>query len=886
MKKKIIIIDGHYCLYQNYFSFIKLKNKNGSSTGVLYGYIRLLNKLIEKFNPKKIIIVFDTPKKTNRHKLFTKYKKNRISMPNELKKQINPLKKIIKALNITIISIKKIEADDIIGTISRIFTKKKYYIFIYSADKDMTQLIKKNVFVIPGSIKKVLNKNDIFKKYGVYPKSIADFLCLVGDFSDNIRGVLGIGKKTAKILLQSFSSIKKIYKNIEKISFLPIKNIKNIKKNLEKNKKNTFLSYQLTKINKNIELPKIHSIIKKNTLNIEFIKKKFEFYQLNEYLKKINDNTFSILNIYNKKKKMKKKHKYIEIVKKKILLKLINKIIKKKIFAISIYEKKKNEKKKKFYLSITIEKHETWWFIYKKKKNISIKKILKYLRPILENNKYYKIGKNLKNVFHIFQEYNILFRGIHFDTTIINYYYKLNYKKNKKYQNLIYKYKKNKKEKSFKRKFIIMQESLISLKIYFLFKKNIKKKKRENFQLIDMSLLPILAEIENNGVLIKKKILKKQKKNHEKTLKKLKKKIFKITKEKFNINSSKQLQNILFKKFNLPKIYKTKLGNISTNEIVLKKLSKIHILPKIILQFRLIKKIINTYLRNLIKSINNKTNRIHTTYNQINTSTGRLSSKNPNLQNIPIKTKIGRKLRIAFITKKKWLLLTADYSHIELRIIAHYSKDKNLIKDLLKNKDIHISTASHIFNKPLEKIKKYHRNIAKTINFSILYGISPFGLSKKLNISIKKSKNLIYRYFLKYNKIKRFIKNTYKTAKKRGYIKTLFKRKLYIPNINSKNIYLKNSAKRFCINLMIQNTASDIIKKSMITLHHLFKKKFPKDIKIIMQIHDELIFEIKEKKKDKIIDVIKKIMENNTKLIIPLYITTKIGKNWKEIKSI
>ncbi|VAX76685.1 DNA polymerase [Buchnera aphidicola] len=401
-----------------------------------------------------------------------------------------------------------------------------------------------------------------------------------------------------------------------------------------------------------------------------------------------------------------------------------------------------------------------------------------------------------------------------------------------------------------------------------------------------MPLLTVLTTIENNGVLIKKTILKKQKKKITKTIKKIKKNIYLLNKKKFNINSLNQLKKILFDKYHLPHILTTKKGQISINDKVLEKLSKIHKLPKMILQYRILNKIKNTYLKNLINSINKKTKRIHTTYHQTSTSTGRLSSSNPNLQNIPIKTKLGRKIRIAFIVKKKWLLITADYSHIELKIIAHYSQDKNLIQDLSKNNDVHKNTASHIFKLPTEKILPLHRNIAKTINFSILYGISPFGLSQKLNISILEARKYIISYFKKYKKLKKYIIETYNAAKKEESITTLFGRKIYIPNINSKNTILKKNAKRFCINSIIQNTASDIIKKAMIHIDDTFKKKFLNDAKIIMQIHDELIFEIKEEKKSILIPIIKYHMEQSTQLILPLNVVIKTGKNWKEIKKL
>ncbi|VFP86046.1 DNA polymerase I [Buchnera aphidicola (Cinara pseudotaxifoliae)] len=887
-KKKIILIDGNYCLYQTYFSYLKLKNKKGNSTGILYGCIKIFNKLIEKFNPKNILIVFDTPTPTFRHQLYNKYKLNRNPMPGNLKKQIKPLKKIIQLLGIPIISIKNVEADDVISSLSKKFIKKNFYIFIYSADKDLTQLVNKKISIIPGNFNTdILNKKNVYKKYGVHAKFMADFLGLTGDSSDNIPGVPGIGKKTAAILLQNFSSISDIYKNINHVIDLPIRNIKNITNSLKKNKKTAFLSYQLTKLNQNIYIENISSHLKKNKIDIPLLLKNFQNHQFNKYIKQIYANQFPILNKYHKKKN---KNIHIEIINTDIISKMINIIVQKKIFSIAIDFHTNKEKKVFFYISISVKNYTTWWYIYnqkKKKKNIVTPTIIiKKIKPILENEKYHKIGTDLKKVFHILKKFNVTLTGIYFDTLIALYYYQLSSKKKEYKKNTPKNYEK--KNDIFNSKKIIsyiIQKSLYPLQKYFQDIKYLTINSKKSFRSIDMPLVQVLSIMENTGVLIKKKILKNQKKKINCTLSKLKKKIYFITQEKFNINSPKQLQKILFKKYNFPSFKKTKTGNISTDETVLTKLSKIHKLPKIILQYRILKKLKNTYLKKLIQSVNTKKNRIHTTYHQNATSTGRLSSSNPNLQNIPIKTKIGRKLRIAFIAKKKWLLLTADYSHIELRIMAHYSNDKKMIEDLSHPQDIHYNSAKHIFNIHKNEIKPYHRNIAKIVNFSILYGISSFGLSQKLNISVCRAKELIKNYFLNYKTIKKYMKNTYNYAKKKKYVKTLFGRKIYIPNINSKNQTLKNNAKRFCINVIIQNTASDIIKTSMIKLQHIFQKKYSNDAKIIMQIHDELIFEVKEKKISKFIHLIKHHMENNIKLIVPLYVSIKTGKNWKEMKS-
>ncbi|AEH39854.1 5'-3' exonuclease domain of DNA polymerase I [Buchnera aphidicola (Cinara tujafilina)] len=862
-KKKIILIDGHFCMYKIYFAYPPLHNNIGETTTILYGMIKLINSIIIKFQPDNIIIIFDTHTKTFRHQLYKKYKDNRLSIPKKLLNQVNPLKKIIKFMGIPIIYINNFEADDIIGTLSNIFQKKNFHNIIYSADKDMVQLINKNIFVNPGNIKKLLKKKDIYKIYGVYPKSIADFLSLVGDPSDNIPGVIGIGKKTAAILLKNFNSINKIYNNIKKIKNLPIRGIKRKIEYLKIGKKNAFLSYNLTKIKTNIDLKCDISTLKLNKPNTNMLIKEFKYYKLTQYLNEIHNKKFPIINLYKKLKISKKRYEFMYKIIDNIK-KLKNYVsFKKKIFVISLHLKNIDFNNMSICgLVFSTENNKHWYCLNtpkpaKKSSSIlNIQSILHILKPILESNKYLKIGKNIKFIFHILKKYNITLRGIIFDVLILYYLFNPIYTFYIELKNLIQKYE-NKNEYSNLDK--IIKNANLSYKIFIKSKIYFKKEKKQKilFESIDIPLISILASMENNGILIKKKILKNKKKINN-TIHQLKINIYKIVGEKFNINSTNTIKNILFNKYKLPIIKKQKTEKYSTDEQVLKILSSLHPLPKILLQYRTLYKIQTTYINQLPKMINKITGRIHTTYNQDLTSTGRLSSSKPNLQNIPIRTKIGKKIRTAFITKNNWILLTADYSQIELRILAYYSQDTKLITELCQNNDLHYATASNIFKiNDITKIDKKHRNIGKIVNFSIIYGISSFGLSKQLNISILKAKKYIKRYFYKYIEVKKYIDTIHKKTEKKGYIKTLFSRKIYVPNINSKNKKIKNSAKRFCLNALIQSTSADIIKKSMIDIYLKIQDKYPNDAKLIMQIHDELIFEIRKEKNKKLYLILK-----------------------------
>lgn len=568
-------------------------------------------------------------------------------------------------------------------------------------------------------------------------------------------------------------------------------------------------------------------------------------------------------------------------------------ILKKNIFVISLHAININSNNISILgLIFSTQYNQHWYCLCQPEKNknfpsnFNLEAILKILKPVLENKKYFKIGKNIKFIFHIFKKYNITLQGIKFDTLIVYYLFNPIYKFYNELKTLFQQYDNKNEYNNIKK---IIKNSYISYKIYIKSKLYFQqaKKQKEIFKCIDMPLVSILAIMESYGILIKKEILQKQTIKNTNTLRQLKKNIYQIVGEKFNINSTKKIQEILFKKYQLPVIKKTKKGKNSTDEQVLKILSTHHPLPKILLKYRTINKLNTTYLKKLPQMINSKTGRIHTTYNQFLTSTGRLSSSKPNLQNIPIRTQIGKKIRTAFITQKKWILLTADYSQIELRILAHYSQDKKLISEFFENCDLHYATALNIFNlKKTDKIKKIHRNIGKIVNFSIMYGISAFGLSKQLNISLVDSQKYIKKYFFKYFGVKKYIHEIHKKTEKKKYIKTLFSRKIYIPNITSYNKVLKNSAKRFCINALIQSTAADIIKKSMINIHHLIQKKYHQDAKLIMQIHDELVFEIKKEKKEKISIEIKRLMENCVTLKVPLKASINIGKNWGSLKEI
>ncbi|WP_343153400.1 DNA polymerase I [Buchnera aphidicola (Mindarus keteleerifoliae)] len=890
----IILIDGNIYIYRFYHALPKLKNSFEEPSNAIYGMVNMLLNLLKKYKPKKIIVIFDSHKKNFRHSIFRNYKNNRTSMPENLKVQISPLKSVINMLGIPTISIPTIEADDIIGTIAKKESRKGNTVLIQSYDKDMIQLVKKEIKIIYSTNSEIIDSNKIKEKYGFSPKKIVDFLCLIGDKSDSIPGISGIGKKTASILISKYGSIESIYKNLKKITPSVVRNSKKIISSLIKYKKSVFLFKKIITIKSDIYL-NIEEKLKFSNPKILNLYLFFKYYNFNTWIKKIKNFNF----FYQKKSIIKKKPSNFIIFSKKLkknFHEIINTI--EKSFSISFFLHFDNYKKKKKSLKgIAFSTNEKKTIYFPFKENISINDFQK----IFENKKIKKISKNLKEDRKVLKENKITLKGDQYDIFVESYILNSKFGEKCNLYELKEKWIKNKiinknekKEKTFDntknnkkytlRKNDVMIQTEIIFKLHQKLSNFFKKDKYNLFILnnIDLPLIKVIEKIENNGVLIDQHLLKEQSQKNALKLIDLKKLAHKLSNSSFNLLSNKQLQPILFKNEKSKKIKKNKNGNFSTSKTVLKALSFENPLAKIILNYRKLKKLQSNYLDTLPNMINPKDNRIHTSYHQTLTSTGRLSSKNPNLQNIPIRTKEGNLLRKSFVVPPKSIITAIDYSQIELRILAHLSNDPYLINAFKKNKDIHVLTASEIFNVPIFNVTNEQRQKAKVVNFSLIYGMTTFGLSKKINVTLKEAEKYIQVFFEKYQKVKEYIKKNQEFAFKTGFVYTVLGRKLYLPNINSKNIFLKKSAERSCINAPMQGTAADIIKKSMIEIDkYLSKKKLFS--KIIMQIHDELIFEIKEKEYEKLYPKLIYIMENVITLKVPLKVSIKSGQNWGEI---
>jgi len=883
-KKNFIIVDGSSYLYRAYYALPHLKNSKGQNTGAIFGVTNMLLKLLKTYNPQHLCMVFDAKGKNFRHTLYKDYKRNRKPMPVELSEQVQPIMDFIRSLGIKILQIPDVEADDVIATLAH-NKQKNVEVIISSGDKDLAQLVNKNVTLINSMDDKVLDIDGVYKKFGVYPKQMFDYLVLVGDTSDDIPGVENIGPKTAIKLLNDFETLEGIFKNIDKLKGKIKENLMNSIDTIEITKKLIEL-----KTNLNIEVnEKDYLITDRNQKALSDITTKYDLKTIAESLdlkiiRKNYNNKADYKNIYTNKE----------------LEGLRTKLNKKSFFAFDTETTSLDSMKAKLVgVSFSIKPHEAYYIpINHHDKNIDIseKKVLEFLKEVMAESKFTIIGQNIKYDINVLEKYSIKFNCKIHDTMVMSYVYNSTGKHDlntlaEKYLNYTtIKYEElagsGAKQKLFseidadKATNYACEDADITLRLYnFLYEKLSSNKEQLNlYEKIELPLVKILSKIELNGVNINEKSLSKQSKSLGKRIKVIEKNIYKLAGKEFNISSPKQLQEIFYDVLKLPIIKKTPKGQPSTNEDVMLELSDLNELPKLVLDFRNLTKLKNTYTDRLGEQVNQSTKKLHTSYNQTVTITGRLSSSNPNLQNIPIRTEDGRNIRKTFVASKNHKILSADYSQIELRVMAHLSKDKSLMESFLKSEDIHSETAKEVFSLDKEPTKD-QRRAAKTINFGLIYGISSYGLSRQLKIDNNAAKEYIEKYFLRYKGVKKFMDNIKAEAKKNGYVSTILGRRIYLPNITHNNFQIRSASERTAINAPIQGTAADILKIAMIHIDEWMNKSDGK-IKMLMQVHDELVFEVENDFLDNAIDKINELMSNCYTLNVPLIVDIGTGDNW------
>ncbi len=894
-KNSFYLIDGYALLYRSHFALIRnpLINSKGQHTSAIYGFTNALLKLIKEESPDYIVTVFDGKEKTFRHEMYPEYKATREKMPDELRSQLPILWDLVDSLNIKSLLVNGFEADDIIGTLAIMGKKNNFDCRIISGDKDFMQLIDSDIKLhTPGkngsSI--IFGPNEVKKKWGVIPSKIVDLLGLMGDSSDNVPGVRGVGAKTAVKLLEQYGSFEKIIQNAD-----DVKN-KKIRESLKNETELAYLSKKLVTIKTDMKLDVDFDDMKLKKFNFEKVNDIFDELEFYKFKKELN-----ILDL-NKKKINKIEKSYLIVDNDSKLDSLVSQLNNSTLISIDLETTSVNPIEANIVgLSFSIKENSGWYvpiLFSEKRKNIfsgqnDLITVLSKLKHILESKKIHKCGQNIKYDLLIFKRHNINVTPISFDTMIASHLIKpeeRTYKLDRLSQEYLNyemmpiseligtgKDQKNMSDVELEKiKFYAVEDSDICLQLVNKLSDKMLNDNLYNFyKNVELPLIDVLTEMEFNGVFIDKEMMIKMSLWMQNKLLSLSKEIFKISGKEFNINSPKQLSEILFDEIGLKQVKKR-----STDVTVLEFLKNIHPLPKKILEYRTIQKLKSTYIDTLPELINDKTGRIHTSFSQTITSTGRLSSSNPNFQNIPIRTSDGKEIRNAFVPEKKgWKIFSADYSQVELRIMAHLSKDKNLINAFINNEDIHTRTSSNLFNVPIQDVSPDMRRTAKIVNFGVMYGAGPYRLSQELGIPMVESKKIITSYFDRYSGIKDYIENTIDFARKNKYVKTILGRRRYCYDILNDNQRIRSAVERAAINMPIQGTAAELIKIAMISIHKNIITNNLKS-KMILQVHDELIFETPQEEVDQLKQMVLYEMENAMKLNVPLVVDYGIGDSW------
>lgn len=838
--ERLFLVDGSAIAYRSFFALSKqrLRTSRGEPTGALFGYTRFILKILKKFNPEFIAVCFDTAKPTFRHIKYPEYKATREKAPDELKAQIPRIAEITKALGIPILEVEGYEADDVIGTLASKAEAEGMKVFLVTSDKDFLQLVNEKIQVInpakTGDEICIYDREKVEERYGVPPQKVVDILGLAGDASDNVPGVPGIGEKTATNLIRQFGSVEGVLSNVKRVSKPALRD------NLLRFAELAILSKELVIIKTDLELiPDLSQLRYKgmDTSRLVRIFKELEFYSL---LPEIPEEKSEV--------------EYSKISGKEMLPKLLS------------------SKKFGFVLdhgsAISLESGETFFVTD-----------LESLAPAFESEEVEKISCNYKKDLLCLKKGGINLKGRTFDLSLASYLLRPSSKLHS-IRHIALEYldrRISQREKDRKEKLCELASLLFPLN-------RILERKIEETGLsslyweVEIPLSRVLSDMEEYGVLIDLEYFSRMSKKLAERLAKLAEELYSIAGIKFNLNSPIQLRKVLFDVLGLPKGKKTKTG-YSTDIEVLAKLASKHSFPRLLLEYRELFKLKSTYIDVFPKLINPETKRLHTSFNQTVTSTGRLSSSNPNLQNIPMRSEIGKQIRKGFVAPPNSYILSADYSQIELRILAHLSQDDNLVGAFKAGEDIHTRTAALVFNLPEKEVTPEHRRKAKVVNFGIIYGMSPFGLAKELDITPEEATVFIGEYFSVFPGVKSWIDRTIEAARMKGYVKTMLNRIRYLPDINSNNRLRREFAERTAINTPIQGTAADLIKVAMINIH---RKLSALKSKLILQIHDELLLEVPENELENVENIVKKEMTSPLPLSIPIVVEVGIGKNWYE----
>ncbi len=899
----LILVDGSSYLYRAFHvrNLQELATSSGQPTGVVFGVVNMLKKLLSDEAPSHIAVVFDAKGKTFRHELYKEYKANRPPMPDELQAQIEPLHKIIRALGLPLISEPGVEADDVIGTLAKQAVKKGYEVLVSTSDKDMAQLVNDHITLVNTMTNTTMDESGVNKKFGVAPYQIIDYLALMGDKSDNIPGVPSVGPKTAAKWLNEYGSLDGLVKNADAIRG-------KVGEKLREHLEQLPLASELTTIRCDLKLDHTIDDLKILSSDPQQLKQLYTELEFKSWLK-----TLDVEEVKEEQKeslvstnKIEKKSNYEAILTKKDFNRWLKRLQQTELVAFDTETDSLDYMQANVVgLSFAVTPGEAAYVPFAHcypgaPKQLDRAEILAKLEPILNAKQAKIIGHNLKYDRSVLLNHNIHLDGIQHDTMLQSYVCNsvasrhdldtlcekyLNHT-NIHFEDVAGKganqitFDQVELEKAVE---YAAEDADMVLRLHQIFWAELeqKAKQKELYLSIELPMLKVLSNIERNGVLVDAEQLGKQSKQLSERVREVEKQAFELAGESFNLGSPKQIQEILFEKQGLPIIRKTPKGQPSTAEDVLQELAVDYPLPKLLLEHRTLSKLKSTYTDKLPILINTKTKRIHTSYHQAVASTGRLSSSDPNLQNIPIRTDEGRRIRQAFVAPTGYQILAADYSQIELRIMAHLSQDERLCDAFAKGEDIHRATAAEVFALQLDKVEAEQRRAAKAINFGLIYGMSAFGLARQLGITRTEAQQYVSLYFERYPGVKKYMDSIREQARAQGYVETLFGRRLYLPDINDKNVQRRQYAERTAINAPMQGTAADIIKRAMIQIDDWIQPE-QLDCKMIMQVHDELVFEVRSDSADLIKQAVIQRMVAAVELTVPLVVDAAVGSNWDE----
>ncbi|EGQ9303163.1 DNA polymerase I [Vibrio vulnificus] len=921
----LILIDGSSYLYRAFHAYPGTMSNGDIPTNAVYGVVNMLRSMMRQFASDRIAVVFDAKGKTFRDDMYPEYKANRPPMPDDLRCQIEPLHQVIKAMGLPLIVIEGVEADDVIGTLAYQASQQGMPVLISTGDKDMAQLVDDNITLINTMTNVVMDREGVIEKFGIPPELIIDYLALMGDKVDNIPGVPGVGDKTATALLQGIGGLSKLYDHLDDIAALGFRGSKTMAQKLVDNKDNALLSYQLATIKLDVALQETPESLLKTEPNKDELIKLYGQLAFKSWLNELLEGGTGVVEADEKAQTSARsgaspveseinnaaanidRSQYQTIFDQATFDIWLDKLKASELFAFDTEMDSLDYMVANLVgLSFAVAEGEAAYVpvahdYLDAPEQLDRDWVLAQLKPLLEDDTKAKVGQNLKYDASVLARYGIEMKGIKHDTMLASYVYNSVGGKHdmdslalRFLQHSCISFEqlagKGKNQLTFNQidlneaAVYAAEDADVTLRLHNRLFANIEQdeKLKAIYQEIEVPLVPVLSRMERTGVLIDDMKLSAQSQEIAVRLGELEQKAYEIAGQPFNMNSPKQLQTILFEQMGLPVIKKTPSGTPSTAEEVLQELALDYPLPSVIMEYRGLAKLKSTYTDKLPKMINPHTGRVHTSYHQAVTATGRLSSTDPNLQNIPIRNEEGRRIRQAFVAPHGYKILAVDYSQIELRIMAHLSGDQALLDAFQQGKDIHAATAAEIMGVSIEQVSSEQRRRAKAVNFGLIYGMSAFGLAKQLGIPRGEAQAYMDKYFERYPGVMQYMEDTRSNASQHGYVETIFGRRLHLPEITSRNVMRRKAAERAAINAPMQGTAADIIKKAMLLVEQWIQEEGNGRVKLLMQVHDELVFEVEESCLTEIESKVQQLMESAAQLNVPLVAEAGHGDNWDQ----